>query len=425
MSMSGDQELENVETQYPTKLLRAFLVLLAIVSLCTTDRALVFMNSNRLIKGGVGLLMIISELLLIIIAFRTYRQHNDEFSAVIKGLVFITLLYNIGHIVYASIFDADVVYISLYGNPLFQPMFMLPLAIMIGLGQNNYGLLYKSLFYYTLLIIPFLVIWGYVQESIGIGLLFVLSFLRYIPRMWRVFYVIFFVVYIIFCYNHDARAAVLRAVMGLAIFVFSLTKLTEWRVVKVGIMSLVVAVPMYYLFLFATTGYSVFTQMESDKNVEMISAENTGDTRTFLYEEVFDDLTNSEAWLLGKGLNSKYYSSYFDQKNVDADASNRNATEVGILNYLLKGGLIQAGLYLSLLLIAIFNCYFRSNSRAMVLVGSILLAHYLLIFFEEIPRYDLYNVAIWFCIGMSFSPTLLEQDDEFFQDQIDLIFRKA
>lgn len=418
MLMNEEQIIEDSGAPRSDKLLWAFLVLLAVVSFSTTDVALVFMLHYRLLKAGIGIMMIVTELLLIVASFRTYHQYSGEINALTKGLILFTLLYNFVHIVYASVLDDEVVYLSLYGNPLFQPMFMVPLGLLIGVGHYNFGQMLKSMMYYTLLILPIFVIRGYIHIGVGVGIIFVLSFLAYLPQKWRVIFILFFLIYILTCYNHDARAALLRAVMGMAIYFFSLTGLPERRNIKAGIMLVAIAVPMYYLVLFATTGYSVFAQMETDNNVGTISVENTGDTRTLLYEELFEDLTNNDAWLLGKGLNSTYYSAYFDQKHIVADSAYRNATEVGFLNYLLKGGIIQAVLYLALLLIAIFNCYFRSNSRAMVLVGSILLAHYVLIFIEEIPKYDLYNIAIWICIGMSFSSTLLEKEDDFFYDVI-------
>lgn len=78
------------------------------------------------------------------------------------------------------------------------------------------------------------------------------------------------------------------------------------------------------------------------------------DTRTFLYQEVGTDLTLNEAWLLGKGLYSTYYSNYFDQQK-NADSSDRISVEVVWLHFLLKAGLVFVVFYLLFLQNGIYS----------------------------------------------------------------------
>lgn len=397
------------------KTFEAFLWLLSIVSLYNLYATTSLFQQLRLLKGIMGLVMIAAEVLLVVMAIRTYREQSTSISHFLSLLLFITLLYNMAHIVYGMIWDADTVYLSFFGNPIYQPAFMLPFVVGLGLDGDRLFPMIKCILYYTLLIIPIFVVSQYMNVFVGMGLIFLLAFIRYMPRGWRWFLMTFAVIYVVYSYYDDARAPILRVLMGGAIMFFSLTPLYKSNVVKITLFVIAISVPLYFLALFVRTGYSVFEESATSSRVSELGAADTGDTRTFLYEEVFDDLTDNNAWVLGKGINGKYYSWYFDRKIVNSNEdANRVLVEVGILDSLLKGGLVQTILYLLLLSIAIFNCFFQSNSRVMVLVGLILLTHYIFLFIEDVPRFDLFNVCMWFCIGMSFSYDILDRNEQYF-----------
>ena len=136
---------------------------------------------------------------------------------------------------------------------------------------------------------------------------------------------------------------------------------------------------------------------------------------------MFDDLTNNDAWVLGKSITGTYYSAHFDYKYSNENAY-RFGAEVGTLIILLKGGLVQFVMYMLILLFAIYRCMLYSKSKYVVLIGLVLLSHYVLLFIEEIPRYDLYNIAMWVFMGISFVAPNDEYDDDWFEERFDLVF---
>ena len=71
---------------------------------------------------------------------------------------------------------------------------------------------------------------------------------------------------------------------------------------------------------------------------------------------------------------------------------------------------------------AVYNSFFRSNSKFMLILGLILLTHFVLLFMEEYIKYDLYNILIWMLIGMALSPSCLEKDDDYFEEQLNTVF---
>ena len=374
-------------------------------------------------KGIMGLVMLTSEILLAVLAVRAYKENYQNLNPNVRFIILLTIIYNLGHIVYAVVWARDVSYISLFGNPLYQPAFMLPVAFLIGLNSNRFFLLHKCIWYYVLLMIPIYVVFQYVEVLAGAGILFLLAFARYLSRGKNVILLIIFFLYIVICYYGDARVPMIRVMMGGAILLFSYTSLYKSNLVKGVILSLGVTLPLIFLGLFATTGYSVFEQSQLSSYVSDLGVGHTGDTRTFLYEEIFQDLTDNDAWVFGKGINGTYYSSYFDNK-YSLEKENRFLAEVGFLDFLLKGGIFQTILYWLLMIAAIFVSFFRSSNKFAVLLGLVIMSHYVLLFVEDVPRYDLYNIAMWFYIGLAFSLSDKEIDDEWCEEQFYLLFAK-
>lgn len=404
---------------------RQFVAYLAVSILFTLSyyEAVWLAGANQFVKGLVGGLMILSESLLIILSVKSFRLNKSDIGFGFKMLMFLILVYNLVHIVYAAVWDTDVAYFTFFGNPEFQPVFMLPLVTFLGLNAEYFFPLFKGIGIYIWIACVLCLLRLHVNQFEGVLLLFIISFAAYMPSKKRVTLFLVAIIYMVFCYIEDDRMAIIRTIVGFTVWLVSYLPLYRYlKILKVIFLTSIV-VPFYFITLFARTGYSVFEEPETATRISRLGADNTGDTRTFLYEELFEDLSENDAWLLGKGLNGTYYSSYFDRKNVDADIADRKGVEVGVLNYLLKGGIVQSILYLLLLVWSSYSCLFQSNSKAMMLVGFILLAHYIFLFVEEVPRYDIYNITIWFYIGLGFSNTLLEREEDYFEERISEIVK--
>lgn len=156
-------------------------------------------------------------------------------------------------------------------------------------------------------------------------------------------------------------------------------------------------IPFYLLVFSVSNGESAFEYyLSKSEKTDMIT-----DTRTFLYIEVFKDLEENKSLIFGKGSNATYFSDYF--KNNKGDSEIRLNVEVGILSLLLKGGMIAVILNLTMLFIAIYLAFFRSENLYVVGIGFMLLIHTILLFVENIPGYTTYNFLIWFFIGVCLS----------------------
>lgn len=157
-------------------------------------------------------------------------------------------------------------------------------------------------------------------------------------------------------------------------------------------------------FLYVTTGFSVFNNELSARSSSL--GDNADDTRTFIYEEVLDDLTDTKTILLGKGINGRYYSVYFSHNLGDNE--NRVNPEVGLLSYLLKGGIVYTVIIFLLLFLSVIRTLSTKNNIVAQIFGLLLVQHIFLLFIENIPQYTMYNLVIWCIIGFAFSPELCE-----------------
>lgn len=407
------------------KLYKRFLLYLVVMSACFVYAAVPAYNKS-ILKFFAGGIMLMSEILLFRLSVLTYKNYKDDVNIALKILIWATILYNLFGMLYGCFWDDNYVAFSYWGNSVYQPSFMLPICLLLGLRCENFFQLFKFVTLYGLFYAITYITTPYPLIYIGLGFVVVFALLSYLPKKWQVAVVAVGGLYLFINYYYGGRAALVRAIAGLLIYL--VTKNTFWwsNRIRMIVFSAGVLLPLLMVRAFVNEGFSIFEYAESNK-VIMMGGEKEGemDTRTFLYQEVFDDLTRNKAWLLGKGINGKYFSDYFASKHTDAgESEERIQSEVGFLNILLKGGIAQTVLYLLLLIIAVYNCLFRSDSKFMLIIGLVLLTHFVMLFIEEYIKYDLYNVTMWFFIGMAFSPTCLTRDDEYYEEQINIVFGK-
>jgi hypothetical protein len=175
-------------------------------------------------------------------------------------------------------------------------------------------------------------------------------------------------------------------------------------ILYIAILSL--SVPFYFLIESVVTDESAFQKYRPQTKNEDLN----DDTRTFLYTEVYDDLKKSNQLLIGKGSSGTYYSTYFDK--YGGDTSHRLSVEVGILALLLKGGYIAVFLNLSIFIVAIYLALFHTNNYFVISIGFMLIIHILILFITNYIDYTIYNVALWFFVGVCLSKEIRSLDNK-------------
>lgn len=359
-------------------------------------------GNNAIVKYLGAVLIGVSMFALVMYYYK--NRHLKTFQKAPRNLYSLLLIYVFFHIIYGAFLDKACVPLTFWGNINFVPAFLLPLFLKMGMKKENMFWLLKILTYFSLLTIPVYLV-GYTYTLyVGWTLFFPLVFAKFLPKKLAIALVVSGVFYIMLCWNQGARTPALRTILSLAIMAYTFLKpLINRRVANLAAVVMIV-VPFYYFFLYVTTGFSIFNNELSARSSSL--GDNADDTRTFIYEEVLDDLRDTKTIWLGKGINGRYYSVYFSHNLGDNE--NRVNPEVGLLSYLLKGGIVYTVIIFLLLFLSVIRTLSTKNNIVAQIFGLLLVQHIFLLFIENIPQYTMYNVVIWCIIGFAFSPELCE-----------------
>lgn len=361
-----------------------------------------FFGYNVMLKNMGAVFIGVSMLALVMYYYMNrYLEIPQKVPRLLYSLL---LIYVLCQIVYGAFLDKSCVPLTFWGNVDYVPAFLLPLFLKMGMRKENMLWLLKILTYFSLLTIPIYLV-GYTYTLyVGWTLFFPLVFAKFLPKKLAVALVVSGVCYIMLCWNQGARTPAIRTALALAIMAYTFLKpLINRRVANLAAVVMIV-VPFYYFFLYVTTGFSVFNNELSARSSSL--GDNADDTRTFIYEEVLDDLRDTKTIWLGKGINGRYYSPYFSRNMGDNE--NRSNPEVGLLSYLLKGGIVYTVIIFLLLFLSVIRTLSTKNNILAQIFGLLLVQHIFLLFIENIPQYTMYNVVIWCIIGFAFSPELCE-----------------
>jgi hypothetical protein len=287
-------------------------------------------------------------------------------------------------------------------NPIISLGVIVPFSLVIGFHPKfSFNHVYKILIFFVkigIILMPFAFVIerGYLIPRIFLDAsFFLLIFLNKIESKKEKYLVLIgCVCYAFLGYHGDNRSILLRISLQL-VFLLIYTygeKFFNKRLVKNLLIIGVILIPaggfIYYDYLIN----------QSDMSIGNIKTE---DTRTFLYVEVINEVSNNDKLVEGKGTLGRYYSDWFyHQMGVDdvVDTYYRSHVEVGILSYLLKGGLILVVLFILLLFLAAKQNLASPNFLVKGL-SFIILNHLLVSFIENIPKYFAYDLIFWIIVG--------------------------
>ena len=336
-----------------------------------------------------------------------------------KFIIFILFCFSIFQLlriddVNANLF-ADNLLLAKFGNISYGPMFLIPIFILWGLHKNAIYYFEKiSLFSIKIgtFCLPVCFIFDLKYPIVAfLPSFFLLSFFQYSSPNKKVWILLgIFLSFIIF-YLDNYRSGILRLTLGLFLFVIVFYKLKFLSRLFL-IFSFIFPIIVFQNSTFSEkTFFENASNMFSDSKIKNLSM----DTRSFLYKETFSDLNYNKKLFFGKGPLGSYYSPLFDNLGSQRFYSGedhyiRSTVEVGLLQYLLKGGV----LYFVIISFIFLLTSFQSSKNDFINYLLLTIACYYLLFtIENLPFYDYLNALIWIIIGISISPNnknLLNKD---------------
>ncbi|MEI9958270.1 MAG: hypothetical protein WDM90_18640 [Ferruginibacter sp.] len=135
------------------------------------------------------------------------------------------------------------------------------------------------------------------------------------------------------------------------------------------------------------------------------------DTRTGVEVYMYADMSPTD-WVIGKGINGKYYCPLVDNVNDAEGAGERDNIETGYLQIILKGGIISLGLLLFMFFPAVYKGLFKSKN---VLSKAAALWVFLWIVYLYPSGGMVFNmnyILVWVSVGICYSDKLRNLSDE-------------
>lgn len=298
-------------------------------------------------------------------------------------------------------FDAQVM-ISLFGHYQMGWAWFTPLAFVFGLNARNWVLLssfFSSLLLVGSLLTPLSIVFG---ENFAFGVLEWMAFLAVMiltfPYQNKVSKVITMIALFSF-FMLSIQAS--QRVNILFIFIIGLFVIIE----LIRNQNVIIVYKLMVVFTFCMLFFSVWLFQDTLQNTVQSNDEMMTDTRTFLFEEMFEDMDFSEE-LLGRGALGQYYSPYFEmiqRLGLYGDHEFRSVNEVGYLEIILKGGYIMVLLYLLILLPAAYLGIFRSNNVMTRMSGYFIVSYLVVWFVSYYPVYSAEYILLWMAAGTALS----------------------
>ncbi len=165
-----------------------------------------------------------------------------------------------------------------------------------------------------------------------------------------------------------------------------------------------IILPLLYVWSYGESYGDIFWQLEAEVgNNENLS----GNTRTFLYQEVIDDLQQRDkiSQFFGQGALAYYDSRFFDNDS-------RFGVEVPVLQWVMQCGLLFYGLLTIICILAIVYIYQHGNNKLMATISIMLGAYYFMCHVSNFSGCNIMHLGFWGMLGMSFNNLFLDTKDE-------------
>ncbi len=361
--------------------------------------------NGSLIKALYNTHIYLSLAFIPLIDFNRYNNFLYENS---KKFYYLIIIYGLFNILRDSV-KGEI--LTLLGNSWVGPSFLVPLFLFWGIKKSSVYWLNKTLIF-ALIMGIFVQILSLLFEIKLTNIFlsstaFAILNYDYVNKRSKVLIIIGTILSFYYFWIDEVRIEIVKLIISTLIVIFLRLKLNK-TYKFFGFFLLLI--PLYFVYDGIVNKRSLFIEM-SDSDITITSEkELLTDTRTFLYLEIMEDLIKNDSYVFGKGPLGRYYSNYFLYN--EGDSFNRIVVEVGVLQYLLKGGFIYLILVISLFYTGIK--YSLKNSKSLYLrrLAFLLIFFILLSFIENVPKYSFKFVLNWILLGICLSKYYIDLKDE-------------
>ena len=347
-----------------------------------------------------SLLLIVSAILLIVFFYQYLKKSIDInlYFKIMIGLLIAWSIFAISRSIHTNPKDM----ITLLGHHQVGALtWLAPLAFVFGLNIINWLKIFNYIGKILIVGILLGIIFFPYQNEFGIQawlhflpILLLTSF--YHTKQITMIVVLALLMFIAISISTSQRVNFLYFILLLTFFLFEFFREKDTRNYK----------KIFVLLALLATILLSSIYMESYFMKAMSNQELTTDTRTFLFKELFADMSDLES-LIGRGALGTYYSPYFYYTmthGLPGDAPIRSTSEVGYLFMILKGGYIMVALYILVLLPAAYLGMFKSNNVVARMSGYLILLYLILWTISYSPSFESRFIILWMAVGTCISP---------------------
>lgn len=340
---------------------------------------------------------------------------QKEFTKYTKILFYFLIVVSIFQIT-RSIFSTEPAmyafgnkWITLFGNEYTTLLFAPPAYLILSNIKQIPRLIIKSSFIYVLSCF-FMLLVG--KNSFAYVSVFLLLFWPYVNKKYKFLIILTYLMTLKFAFDSGRMFFIITFFALASYFIVYILK---EKFIKLFTISILGSIPILFISTLFIEEYkgdngSYFLQLQQYISEKKKNDELATDTRTFLYVEMAQDLSNTNSWIWGKGAFSHYYSAYFDDGYQGKYG--RITSEVPFLNYLLRGGIIYTSLYFSLLLYAIWSALKYGKNKFIKSISIISTGWIFNSFIGDITGCTFYHIAFFVLVGCCLNKTWLNYTDE-------------
>lgn len=342
-----------------------------------------------------------------------YFVKNGDFDKqtkfLLKSIFLLALISIIRSFLLPDEFVVGNKYISMFANE--ECLFSLLSPGLIVLAQSDYSIVNLRKASYCFLILGVI---GLLSGKVFMSwcLWWIFSYFPYVDKKYKVLICISAMVmtYRAFFAEETSRTGILIIAFAIASYYFTYI-LKNRKMINLFCYSILVMVTFYSILTLIEPEFSIF-EIVLNYLSGTTGDEFAVDTRTFLFREMSDDLTNNDCWLLGKGAYSHYYSPYFERSSSGNSFFFRMSSEVTLLHLLMRGGLIYVTVYYCIIVYAIHKSLRKSQNKFLLSASVILTGWVLVSCMGYCNGYNIKHVGIFLLAGCCLSNKWLSKTDD-------------
>lgn len=176
---------------------------------------------------------------------------------------------------------------------------------------------------------------------------------------------------------------------------------------------------LFILVLFFFISYLALDIYKENKDglFSLITERINQDTRTGGEEYFYKDMKTID-WIIGKGINGKYYG---PDLNVNSNTDFRTVIETGYLQIILNGGIISLGLLLMIILPAAIKGIFYSKNMFSKAAGLWILLYIMNSYPAAVNTFTLNYILVWIAVSVCYNRDLRNMSE----NKVKLLFSQA